>query len=207
MTGTHELAVGALVAVTMIGCGTSNDGATAAATTSGQTPQGCGLPAPPADFSYPAGPYGTEVGDRFADFTLERCDGTKLKFSTVLANSELVWFNVGAGWCQPCIEETPALEESFAKECGRGLRVVQVLFEDARADPATKLFCEQWQSEFDLTFPVLVDPLFITSEYFESVSTPLNMLIDSSGTIVFRETGTIPTDIDQRIDALLPAQP
>ena len=128
-----------------------------------------------------------------------------MAFSDVLANSELVLFNVGAGWCQPCIEETRVLDdEVFRPFCARGLRVVQVLFQDEESGPATKLFCRQWRETFGLSFPVLVDPLFVTESYFDAAQTPLNMLIDSEGTIRFRQTGTVPADLTERIDALLP---
>lgn len=170
-----------------------------------EAPVECRVTAAPADWSYPAGPYGGDVGNTFADFSLDDCDGNPVSFSNVLAGAELVLFNVGAGWCQPCIEESRVLDdEVFRPFCGRGLRVVQVLFQDEESGPATKLFCRQWRQEFGLSFPVLVDPLFVTESYFDAAQTPLNMLVDPSGVIRFRQTGTVPADLTERIDTLLP---
>ncbi len=170
-------------------------------------PAECVLGDTPVDYEYPAGPYGTELGDTLEDFELENCDGEKVSFSSVLAQSELVLFNIGAGWCEPCIEESKTLDsEIFRDHCERGLQVVQVLFQDEQSRPATKLFCKEWQSRFGLSFPVLVDPTFQTSKYFDSVSaqTPQNFLVSKDGTIVFKETGTPAADLPQRIDEFLP---
>ena len=170
-------------------------------------PPGCEIDTAPADFIYPSGPYGIDVGDTFEDIALDDCDGVSTRFGDILAQSELVLFNVGAGWCGECVEETEVLDQDVFREfCGRGLRVVQVMFQDVESRPATGLFCKDWRQEFSLSFPVLYDPLFEVGRYFESVEsqTPINYLVDPSGEIVYKSTGTVAEDIDERIDALLP---
>ena len=174
---------------------------------SNEPPGECVLEAPPTDWQYPAGPYGTELGDTFEDFELEDCDGNSIRFSDVLSQSEIVLFNIGAGWCEPCIAESETLDrEIFREFCPEGLQVVQVLFQDEQSRPATKLFCRNWRERFGLSFPVLVDPTFQTSKYFDSVSaqTPQNFLISKDGTILFKETGTPAADLPERIRAFLP---
>lgn len=171
-----------------------------------EPPAECALTAPPDDFVYPTGPFGTEVGDLFEDIELDDCDGNKIRFGDILAQSKVTLFNIGAGWCQPCVDETETLDaEIFRASCGQGLRVVQVLFQDQDAEPATKLFCSEWREQFTLSFPVLVDPLFATQKYFQSVEsqTPINYLIDPTGTIRYKETGTPAGDLPQRIQSLL----
>lgn len=166
----------------------------------------CELTAAPADFTYSVGPYGAHVGDVFADFELEDCDGEAVAFHDVLAGAELVLFNVGAGWCAPCIEETRTLQaDVFAPRCGGGLAVVQVLFEDANARPATQFFCREWRDAHGLGFPVLRDPLFTTERFFEDAQTqtPLNLLIDRTGRVVYREVGTAGEGLIEAIDAHL----
>lgn len=174
-----------------------------------EPPAECALTAPPDDWVYPSGPYGTEVGELFEDITLDDCDGNPVTFGDILGQSQLTLFNIGAGWCQPCVEESQKLDaDVFRAFCGRGLRVVQVLFQDEDAEVATKLFCSDWRQQFSLSFPVLVDPLFATGKYFQSVQsqTPINFLIDTNGEIVFKETGTPAGDLPQRIDSMLSAQ-
>ncbi len=189
------------------GCGTNSDAIPGDAAGVNPPPAECVLSAPPADWQYPPGPYGTELSDTFEDIELEDCDGNEVRLGDVLGQSEMILFNVGAGWCEPCIEESKTLDkEVFREFCGRGLQVVQVLFQDEQSRPATKLFCREWRDRYGLSFPVLVDPTFKTGRYFESVSaqTPQNFLISRTGEIVFKETGTPAADLPIRIDELLP---
>lgn len=196
------LPIAVLTSCSSGGSNTSSDGGTVSL----EPPAECALQDTPADWVYPAGPYGAEVGDTLKDFELEDCLGNKLRLGDLLSQSELVLFNIGAGWCEPCIAESETLDaEIFRNFCGQGLRVVQVLFEDEVSRPASKFFCSQWSDRFTLSFPVLVDPLFVTSEYFASVDsqTPINFLVAPSGEILFKEVGTPAADLPDRIDALL----
>ena len=194
-----------IVALAATACGTSN-GKTA--------PEDAAAPADAcstttsADFIYPAGPYGTGVGDRFQDLSLPDCDGQSVRFAEVLAGADLVLFNVAAGWCGPCVAETQTLEvDVYRAFCGRGLRVVQVLFEDENGAPAAPEFCGRWRDRFGLTFPVLMDKDFVTKALFPgtiSGSTPLNLLVDRDAVIRYRSAGPTPPDFHQRIEELLP---
>lgn len=194
----------------VLGCGGSNEGHRDGGAIDLTPPPECVLDdAPPAGWTYPAGPYGGDVDDTVEDITLEDCDGNQVSLGTVLSQSQLLLFNIGAGWCQPCIEETETLDQNvFRAFCPRGLRVVQVLFETDESRRATKLFCNEWRNRYGLSFPVLIDPIGITTErYFDSVleQTPMNFLVDPGGKIVFKETGTPAADLPQRIDQMLPA--
>ncbi len=163
-------------------------------------------PPPATERDYPAGPYGVLPGEVMEDFTLEDCEGNPVRFGDVLAGAELVLFNVGAGWCAPCVEETLRLEdEVFRRYCGQGLAVVQVLFEDADARPATGFFCKAWQAQYRLTFPVVKDPLFSVERFFEDAATqtPLNLLVDGEGRILWREVGTAAEGLAAEIEARL----
>ncbi len=203
-----RLCLRAIVTITLAGCGGSSDDSGADAGAVNLTPPAeCALSAPPSSWQYPAGPYGTDVGDTFEDITLDDCDGAPVNFGDILGQSELTLFTIGAGWCEPCIEESETLDsEIFRSFCGRGLRVVQVLFQDDQSRAATGLFCQQWKERFEMSFPVLKDPLFETDRFFSDITaqTPVNVLVDSQGEIVFKEVGTPAADLPQRIDALLP---
>lgn len=195
MRGLRAGLAGALLA----GCGAGTG-------TAGKSPTEptCPIQAPPPGWTYPGGPYGTTVTDRFEEFEFQDCDGNPVRFGDVLGDSTVTLFNVSAGWCQPCIEEAEIIEsEVLEPYCERGLRVVQVLIEDEEGFPATRLFCNQWKERFGLTLPVLVDPLFETRQYIEAASTPLNMLVTPDGVIRYRKTGPMPADLDLEIEALL----
>lgn len=162
----------------------------------------------PDDWSYPPGPYGTEVGDRIADFALDDCDGRPVRFGDLLGSGRAVLVVVAAGWCSSCVKEARTLETAIHQAyCSRGVRTLQVLFEDATGNPAGGTFCRDWRSSFGLTFPVVVDPSFLVRPWFGgSVNgqTPLNLLVDREGVIRYRSVGPIPADLERRIDGLVP---
>lgn len=163
---------------------------------------------PPAGWSYPSSVTGTGVGETFPDLQLDDCDGQAVSIPAQFADSELTLFTLAAGWCQSCRVETELImAEVHEPFCGNGLRIVQVLFQDNAGLPATKFFCKQWRSQYGLTFPVLVDPLFLTEELLGDGETPLNLLVDRSGTIIFRQTGYGPAELHAAILENMPQVP
>lgn len=162
-------------------------------------------PAPPAGWSYAESPDGTLPGDRFPSLEFEDCDGQSVSIPELLAGSELTLISLAAGWCLPCKAESEALmSDLHGPYCGSGLRIVQVLFQDPTGLPATKFFCQQWRDQYGLTIPVLVDPLFLTEELLGDGETPLNLLINSAGTILFRQEGYSPEELHTAIEMNLP---
>jgi len=155
---------------------------------------------------YPAGPYGTGVGDRLANtigFNLEGCDGDVVEFDSFMcpeAGNKALLINIGAGWCGPCQEETLEFPELYEEFGGQGLEIVQVMFQDWTSQLPTSSFCEDWvtgewsdrQVDLDLAFPVLVDQTNEwTGVYLQNpqAATPINMLIDANGNIRWKSEG------------------
>ncbi|RMH39116.1 MAG: hypothetical protein D6689_17495 [Deltaproteobacteria bacterium] len=203
-------AAGLAVAAAVAACGGADAPPAADADPAAlEPPPECALgPRDPA-WSPPTGDYGGEVGQYLPDFdaSITDCDGNPVSLYDIVSQAELTLVSIGAGWCEPCITESQTLDaDVFRAFCARGLRVVQVLFEDAQSRPATKLFCSEWKQRFALSFPVTVDPLFTTRALFDSIQaqTPLNLLVDATGKIVFKETGTPGEGLPDQIDALLP---
>ena len=192
------------VLLVLSGCGVTENQADVA----GGVPKACEDATVAADFVYPEGPYGTKVGDRFAPFALMDCDGKPVKFSDVLGSGSLALVVVAAGWCAPCVAESKGIEvEYYERYCERGLRVVQVLYEDEDGNPAGPLFCQKWKGRFGLAFPVVIDPDFTFKKYFQgslAESTPLNILVDRAGVIRYVTMGPVPADFRDRIEGLLP---
>jgi hypothetical protein len=160
---------------------------------------------PPPGWSYSDEPSGTTVGDQFPELKFEDCEGNSVSIPELMADSELTLFSLAAGWCLPCQEESSTLmSELHAPYCGSGLRIVQVLFQDPAGLPATKFFCKQWRDQYSLTIPVLVDPLFLTEDLLGDGETPLNLLIDPTGKILFRQEGFYAPELHTAIEAHLP---
>lgn len=167
------------------------------------TAASCGYGPAPEGYSYPTGPYGNAVGQKFEGFELEDCDGNSVSFADVLAHGELALVTIGAGWCPFCNQEAAGLEAEYHTPfCGQGLRIVQVLFQDTNYKPAGREFCRAWRAKYGLTMPVLIDPNYSTKKFFAGDGTPLILLVDSDGVIRLRTSHTVP-DLRGRIAALL----
>jgi len=155
--------------------------------------------------AHPAGPHGSAPGEILGSFSpaLKDCNLSPVKLREVSCNSDLLLVSIGAGWCQPCIEEMKTMEKQVhARFCGRGLGIVAVLFQDERRDIPTSAFCASWRQTFGLTFPVLIDQLQQTTGLMDyKTGTPLNLLIDpKTMKILFRWSGEVPRGLDQQID-------
>jgi hypothetical protein len=155
--------------------------------------------------AHPAGPYGSKPGEVFGTFSpaLKDCNLSPVKLREIACGSDLLLVSIGAGWCQPCIEEMKTIEKQVHERfCGRGLGIVSVLFQDERRDIPTSAFCATWRQQFGLTFPVLIDQLQQTTGLMDyKTGTPLNLLIDPrTMKILFRWSGEVPKGLDQQID-------
>lgn len=172
----------------------------------------CGFPSP-GD----AG-YGGEVGQRLANndgLRLVGCDGEAVELADFLCEraaggySAGILVNIGAGWCGPCQDETLEFPELYEEFHGRGIEIVQVLFQDWTAQAPTRAFCEDWSagrwlvgddaSKEDvgvrIEFPVVLDQTGDwTARYLQDPesATPVNMLLDANGNIRWKAEGQKP---------------
>ena len=156
---------------------------------------------------YPPGPYGSEIGDVMADWTLYDCDGKEVSLSDYYGQAAAVLINSSAGWCTYCRRETPKLEEWYKEYADDGLVILQALFENNAAKAADAAFCASWRDQYELTYPVLVDPEKIFSDYYlvpgQTSGTPLSVVLDDEMKIRFKHEGDISDSILERIIDLL----
>lgn len=167
-------------------------------------PEGaCGYPGPGENG------YGTELGQRIANFTLPNCEFEARSFDEFFCKrddeygdyNKAILLSIGAGWCEPCKDETAELTpEVWEPLHDEGLMIVQVLFQDDQAMPPTSSFCKSWRDElYDpaLPFPVLLDQTFEWADAFlldPQSATPVTMLIDANGNIRWKVEGQNPPD-------------
>lgn len=148
-------------------------------------------------------PHGIEVGQSFPDLKLIGCDGSEVALDTSRCDHEITLFSVGAGWCPPCWEEAPELQAAAAALGDQGVGVVQILFQDESAQPPTTAFCQEWMAHFGLTIPVLIDPQSNVLNFFEEAETPLNVVVDRDGEVLWSQLGK-PDDVQAVLTDLLP---
>lgn len=143
--------------------------------------------------SPPLEPYGTSEGRNLRPFTLNRCDGTPYEFygeAEGFCDATFTVLTMAAEWCVPCQNEAAQLQTTVADAyADRGVRVVQVMIQDASGAAPSPAVCQNWVDTYGLEFPELLDPAQITQVYFPAGSLPATLIVDSHGVIRHREYG------------------
>lgn len=160
---------------------------------------------------YPSGPYGSRVGAVFEPFALTACnregDAARWRFDQAdFRDNRLTLLMISAMWCIPCQNEAMQVERELVQRyAGRGLRIVQVLVQDPQRRAITPAQCTTWVSRYGLSFPVLMDPQFVTQPFVPMGAFPGNVLVDAQGIIRWREYGSENglRNIREAIDAVL----
>jgi thiol-disulfide isomerase/thioredoxin len=90
----------------------------------------------------------------------------------------VVLVNLWASWCAPCRSETPALEQLYEADRGKGLVVLGIdQGESARAAAA-------FAGEMTLRYPILLDEDQRYGRAYAAVGLPTTLVVDRSGHIV-----------------------
>lgn len=181
------------------------------------------------DGDYPAGPYGTAVGDVARDFCFEGWTDPSEVSRDEVPPLEPICFsdfydpsgdgasyllvNAAAVWCTACRAEyqgtssRPSLSDALAARRDRGFRVLGTLFQDANSDPATVEDGVVWVTTFDVDFPFVLDRDFKLGAYTSAAQAPYNLVLDlRTMEIVIQVEGDQPAVLFGKLDALLDAE-
>jgi thiol-disulfide isomerase/thioredoxin len=138
----------------------------------------------------PTDGFATRVGSKFRPLTLDQCDGTPYSiYNEDFCSARFTVFGIAAGWCNPCIYESMQLPALQAEYEPQGVRIIQVMYQDEDYRAASNAYCQAWVDRFGLTNVELNDPAQKTQIYFPDGALPSTVIIDSTGTIVYRENG------------------
>ena len=137
-------------------------------------------------------------GEPITDFTVKDCDGQDVDFSEQLCQAKCTLLYFGAGWCVPCRDKQPKLQAWYEKYRDSGFQVVDILREDSGpSDLATTTFCGEWRDEYQLSFPVLIDPVDrITATCLGSQAFPVSLLVRDNWDVLYQDFGGATTDAE-----------
>ncbi len=90
----------------------------------------------------------------------------------------VVLVNLWASWCAPCRSETPALEQLYEEERGKGLVVLGI--DQGESAAAARGFAR----EMKLRYPILLDEDQQYGRAYAAVGLPTSLVIDRTGHIV-----------------------
>ncbi len=118
------------------------------------------------------------------ELTLTDLEGVTRSLSDY--QGQVILVNLWATWCPPCKEEMPTLQAYHDKYQDRGFSIIAI--NDGDPPPDVIQFVEEYQ----LTFPVWLDPTYIaTEDAFKTMNLPSSFVIDRSGTVRLYWVGEI----------------
>ncbi len=99
---------------------------------------------------------------------------------------QVVLVNLWATWCEPCKKEMPALQAFHDKYAKDGFTIIAI----NDGDPTEDVI--QFAKDFELTFPIWLDPTYIATEQaFKTLGLPSSYVIDRNGTVRLQWMGGI----------------
>lgn len=112
---------------------------------------------------------------------------------------QVVLVNLWATWCEPCKQEMPALQSFYKEHKDQGFMVIAINDGDPKADVL------QFVKDYQLTFPIWLDPTYIATEQaFKTLGLPSSFVIDRGGTIRLQWVGGISRRmLDQHVSPLI----
>ena len=123
-------------------------------------------------------------GDMAPDFTLETLDGEQVSLSDL--RGKVVLVNIWATWCNPCREEMPYMERQYQNLKDKPFEILAV-----SQDRLGETEVEPFVKEYELTFPILLDPDKKVGSLFQSSKFPESFIIGKDGVIVERVVGQL----------------
>jgi cytochrome c biogenesis protein CcmG, thiol:disulfide interchange protein DsbE len=151
---------------------------------------------PPTDFST----VPVKVNFPAPDLTLRDTRGVSRSLADY--RGQVILVNLWATWCPPCKEEMPTLQAYYDAHRDNGFVILAI----NDGDPAPEVL--QFVEEYDLTFPVWLDPTYIATEQaFHTLNLPTSFVIDRDGTIQLTWVGGISSKmLDRHVTPLIVEQ-
>ncbi len=140
--------------------------------------------------SYPAGPYGTEIGDVVENLTFVDEDNNPFEVEPFYAGPQraLVLFGTGA-WCATCYDEAEQLTITLASQ-SEEVVALGILYEDTFGDQPTAEVALAYNNAIE-AFEFVADPNQQINDFFDPAGPlPRLLLIDTATmTVVYKAQG------------------
>jgi peroxiredoxin len=116
------------------------------------------------------------------NFTLPNLKGKDVSLSKY--RGKLVFLNIWATWCPPCVEEMPSMEKLYQALKGQAFEILAVSI-DASGKQAVMPFMQKHK----LSFPVLLDSAGTLKNLYRTTGVPESVIIDKEGRIIEKIVG------------------
>ena len=122
------------------------------------------------------------VGLPAPDFTLPGLDGKKVSLSDY--RGKVVFVNIWATWCPPCVEEMPSMQNLYQKLKSENFEIMAVSIDSQGAKVVAP-----FMKKYKLTFPALIDSMGTSKRIYKTTGVPESYIIDKDGIIVEKTIG------------------
>ena len=122
------------------------------------------------------------LGQPLPDFTLPDLQGNQVQLSAL--HGKVVFINIWATWCPPCVEEMPTIQQLYEQLHGHGLEVLAISV-DALGAQVVGPFMQKHR----LTFPALLDPASRVPRLYHTSGVPESFIVDKRGRLVEKVIG------------------
>ena len=119
---------------------------------------------------------GLNPGDLAPDFQVQDLAGNGVKLSDFRGQGVLL--NFWASWCVPCEAEMPVFEKLYQQLKSDGFTIVAVAVDD------TLDRIKDFQTRYNLSFPILFDAEATTRRPYKYTGFPESFLLDKDGRLV-----------------------
>ncbi len=126
-----------------------------------------------------------DFGKTDYEWQLTAMDGTDT--SLLRHKNEVIFINVWATWCGPCVKEMPEIQALYKSVKAQGITFMMISEEDRDT-------VRQFVEEKGFTFPVYVTEH--VPDEFESRGIPATFVVDRRGRIVLKKSGAAQWDSD-----------
>ncbi|WP_378155460.1 thiol-disulfide oxidoreductase ResA [Chungangia koreensis] len=122
-----------------------------------------------------------EVGDQAPDFALTDLEGNSHKLSDYKGQG--VFLNFWGTWCEPCVEEMPAIDRQYNKFEQQGVHVLSVNIAQSNMEVSS------FRDQLNLKFPIVIDKNKSVMEAYNVTWLPATVLVNPEGKIEKIYTG------------------
>lgn len=129
-----------------------------------------------------SGDTAPRLGKPLADFTLPDLQGRSVQLAAL--RGKVVFVNVWATWCQPCVEEMPTIQQLYERLHGKGLELLAVSL-----DPLGEQVVAPFMQAHQLGFPTLLDTKSLVQRLYRTTGVPESFIVDKRGILVDKVVG------------------
>lgn len=145
-----------------------------------------------ARLAAPVMPAAAETNRPATDFTLPLLGGDTLTLSSY--RGKIVVLNFWGTWCEPCKEETPALESAYNQLKSQNVEFIGINLRHQEA-PGIQgdIDVANFVDSYGVSYPVVFDVKGEISQKYQISPIPVSYFIDAQGNVRYVYVGTLTT--------------